>query len=67
MKRRSSALVIFASLLALWGGCVDYAEPTTPIPVPEPDPGDLTSVPSVSADTDGSTTVVKRGGSARTN
>lgn len=34
---------LFVFLIAV-AGCVDYAEPTGPVPVPEPDPGELTSV-----------------------
>jgi len=38
MRKRSS-LLIFASLLVLWGGCVDTTEPTGPVPDPPEDGG----------------------------
>ena len=36
MRHRSSRM-IFASLLILFGGCVDTAEPTGPVPKPPPE------------------------------
>jgi hypothetical protein len=36
--RKRSYLLIFVSLL-LWGGCIDTAEPTGPVPAPPPDDG----------------------------
>jgi hypothetical protein len=50
--RNRSPLLIFPALLVLWGGCVDYAEPTGPVPTPPPeDGGEITApVAGTSAD-----------------
>jgi hypothetical protein len=61
MKRRSSAALLVVSLL-VWGGCVDTAEPTGPVPGPPPDDGgELRSPPAVSTDDGtGSTSAARR-------
>jgi hypothetical protein len=52
--RKRSYLLIFVSLL-VWGGCIDTAEPTGPVPAPPPDDGgELAPIPSVSQDAQGS-------------
>ena len=51
MKTRSSAALIFASLLVLWGGCVDTVQPTEPVPGPTDDSGgEITAPAAVDAD-----------------
>lgn len=42
--RRMIGAFFFLFLFAGMWGCVDTAEPTGPVPKPEPDPGELTSV-----------------------
>jgi hypothetical protein len=36
--RQRARVLIFVSLLA-WAGCIDTAEPTGPVPAPNPDDG----------------------------
>jgi hypothetical protein len=48
MNRSRSRRLIGLVVLAL-AGCLDTAEPTGPVPTPEPDPGELTAGASLSA------------------
>jgi hypothetical protein len=47
--RKRSPLLIFPALLVLWGGCVDTAEPTGPVPAPPEDGGGEIVAPSASS------------------
>lgn len=57
MNRRLSRRMIGFLFIIVIGvaGCVDYQEPTGPIPVPDPGDGELTSV-VLGADDNGSAT-----------
>jgi hypothetical protein len=52
--RTRSPLLIFPALLVLWGGCVDHAEPTGPVPTPPDDGGEITA-PAVTPSDDATT------------
>ena len=45
LSRRMIGFLFLFSFIAV-AGCVDYQEPTGPVPVPDPDPGEFTSVGS---------------------
>jgi hypothetical protein len=50
--RKRSPLLIFPALLVLWGGCVDTAEPTGPVPAPPEDGGGEITAPAAGTSAD---------------